>query len=520
MKQAVVLIHGIGEQKPMDTARSFVEAVLPPPEPGREQYFSKPDKVSESFELRRLQSVGRNTIHFYEYYWASHVEGTTFRHLLTWVGRLLWRRPGCVPQGLKTVWWLSWLLLGGALTAAGLGWLDGVLNAAASPTFTRASAVLLLLLAVIQGFLIYFVGDAARYLSPAPQNIALRQRIRSEGVTLLNRLHRSGEYDRIVIVGHSLGSVIGYDIITALWHQHNEVYDFTASKTGLDTLMEANLRPQPVVRDAIAALGEALKSLPESEAATDLRSHLHQGFRRAQFACWQEQRSWGNPWRITDFITLGSPLAHATMLLARSPDEFRARVRQRELPSCPPVAEGGRYAYTPAAPIVTDAGRKFSPFILHHAAAFAVTRWTNLYFPAGLGLFGDVIGGPLGRVFGPGIHDIAVTMPGVRGFTPAAHTAYWKQTAAGPLSDLKQALAFESGGDYRRQAPSLSDSDLDAILALDAALSRAERPPTVTAIGRSVLVTIVSDGTRHLRLCSKADGTWRLDASYAYAVKQ
>ena len=57
-----------------------------------------------------------------------------------------------------------------------------------------------------------FVGDAARYLSSSPSNIKMRQEIRSEGVQLLRKLHEQG-YGRIVVVGHSLGSVIAYDIL-------------------------------------------------------------------------------------------------------------------------------------------------------------------------------------------------------------------------------------------------------------------------------------------------------------------
>jgi hypothetical protein len=34
---------------------------------------------------------------------------------------------------------------------------------------------------------------------------------------MLEALHDKDEYDRIVIVGHSLGSVIGYDITTHAW---------------------------------------------------------------------------------------------------------------------------------------------------------------------------------------------------------------------------------------------------------------------------------------------------------------
>ena len=89
MKQAVVLIHGIGEQKPMDTLRSFVSAVLPPATEGQVQYWSKPDTMSALFELRRLQVPGRIKTHFYEYYWAYHVSGTKISHLWHWFVDLL-----------------------------------------------------------------------------------------------------------------------------------------------------------------------------------------------------------------------------------------------------------------------------------------------------------------------------------------------------------------------------------------------------------------------------------------------
>ena len=49
-RQAVVLIHGIGEQRPMATLRGFVHALLP-----KGEYYSKPDDISDSFERRRLK---------------------------------------------------------------------------------------------------------------------------------------------------------------------------------------------------------------------------------------------------------------------------------------------------------------------------------------------------------------------------------------------------------------------------------------------------------------------------------
>src|SRR5690606_29229619 len=60
---------------------------------------------------------------------------------------------------------------------------------------------------------------AERYLTPDPGNIAARTAIRTEGLTLLRRLHEVGIYDRVAVVGHSLGSVIGYDVLRLFWDQ-------------------------------------------------------------------------------------------------------------------------------------------------------------------------------------------------------------------------------------------------------------------------------------------------------------
>src|SRR5688572_10471973 len=106
MKQAVVLIHGVGEQVPMDTLRGFVKAVWvkdpdvrPPKVP--ETAWSKPDDVSGDFELRRLttgSNRGDRLTDFFEFYWAHMMEGTQVSHLRSWAMVLLWRRPGTLPK--------------------------------------------------------------------------------------------------------------------------------------------------------------------------------------------------------------------------------------------------------------------------------------------------------------------------------------------------------------------------------------------------------------------------------------
>ena len=63
-RQAVVLIHGIGEQRPMATLRAFVEWLLPAHDKHHDyyskdkhhDYYSKPDQISDSFELQEDQT--------------------------------------------------------------------------------------------------------------------------------------------------------------------------------------------------------------------------------------------------------------------------------------------------------------------------------------------------------------------------------------------------------------------------------------------------------------------------------
>jgi hypothetical protein len=444
MRQAVIVIHGIGEQRPMSTLRGFVAHVLPASEQNRSRLFSKPDRMSQTFELRRLsveQSRRRPATDFYEYYWAHHMQGTKLRHLWPWARAILLRRPVNVPTQLLPLWTLSWLLAIGALLLLAAGRIDTGLGAASS----FGGLVLAALFALVQGVAINWLGDAARYLSPLPSNIAARHAIRSEGLAFLKQLHKSGRYDRIVLVGHSLGSVIGYDILTIYWSQVN------ARNNRPDRARQRAL-------DDVERLGRGLdaKSKDEELAA----------FQAAQRALWQEQRQLGNPWLVTDFVTLGSPLAHADLLLATGRDDLRTRQEQRELPRCPPTGELQRrnstierYHYVKQ--YAVD-GQPRSIRVLHHAAPFGVTRWTNIFVPIRLGVLGDLVGGPLRPVFGHGIRDIPVS-DGWRRFVPVlSHTRYWLGRVAPrrphgitSLQSVCEALDLESAGWLRGEtAPS------------------------------------------------------------------
>ena len=53
----------------------------------------------------------------------------------------------------------------------------------------------------------------------------------------------------------------------------------------------------------------------------------------------EELKTNGSEWRVTDFITLGSPLAHATILLAHDAADLGRKQEAREFPRCLPALE-------------------------------------------------------------------------------------------------------------------------------------------------------------------------------------
>jgi hypothetical protein len=243
------------------------------------------------------------------------------------------------------------------------------------------------------------VGDAARYLNPAPTNVSRREEIRAKGIEVLKQLHNTKHgYDRIIVVGHSLGSVIGYDVLNYAWSEFNR-----SSGTKGQEMDELN-KLEAVARDLV-----------------DGTSHNPDHVQSAQRAYYEELKSNGCEWRVTDFVTLGSPLTHAELLLARHADDLREKERSRELPRCLPELEASQHK--PPKRLFSYPSDK-DERVPHHAAVFAPTRWTNLYFPSRFIVFGDIVGGPLARLFGKGIKDVPVSTHKRCGFL--SHTFYWK----------------------------------------------------------------------------------------------
>ncbi len=475
-KQAVVIIHGMGEQIPMRTLRDFVDAVWvsdtslfskfrPDPNTGtrRREYnpvWSKPDRRNRSFELRRMTterlSGGRRT-DFYEFYWAHLMHGTTWEHVKIWFKDLLLRSASRVPDNVYPIWLGLW-----AITVL----LVAIFTLALFPQFTWASTLATAIgtSTVVFGlnvFVLKYFGDVARYVNANPVNVARRQEIRDRGVELLEMLMglrdhdgewfaKNGkpptrEYDRIIVVGHSLGAIIAYDILKHSFARVHNQFD--------DTVLNNPNSKQPERQK----MEQMLQKAASGEIPFDL-----QRFREQQHRCRLELNALGNPWIVSDFISIGAPLTHAEFLLASDEADLWEQQENRILPTCPPVLEwDGRtqnhhFSYradrdrkrakTPA----EEAARLRYP---HHAAHFAFTRWSNIYSPAQKVFWGDIISGPVADHFAmrtpkrslKGILDVAV-LPGLdqtgkpNGSPPFfTHSQYWDLQAGESPKDSKQA---------------------------------------------------------------------------------
>lgn len=483
-RQAIVVVHGQGQQRPMGTIRDFVTAlwasnpdVTPDPPYTKDNTWIVPDNKSGLYEMQRITTPphggGRRT-DFFELYYADLLADTPIRNLWRWLERLFWTSPSQVPKRmhgpwsafrvlsivamLMTVWvvldipqllkanWLepfkspmalevfiglvivviSVLVLvlpklfiategvesiprPAVLLAMVVG--VGLISWHATPVIVAALLVGLALYLFTNDLLPLF-GDAASYLSAQTETVRSRQAVRSRGLSMLEALHNDREYDRIVVVAHSLGTVLAYDLLQLLWHSVGPTKDNAPDA------------------DAVAAIEavEAFANKPiakwtpaDVDAYQALQWQAFSALRRQKPADPPEQGKPAGPsgWKVSDFVTLGSPLANAEFLVTEGPEDLKRLKSERVLPVSPPEPRDK------AGFIYKENGR----MVTHHAAVFSTVRWTNIYdeFNQRWFLHGDVISGAVASLFGPGIKDIDVPIlkDGKRTFT---HNLYWVDT--------------------------------------------------------------------------------------------
>jgi hypothetical protein len=466
--QAVVLIHGMGEQIPMDTIKNFVDAVWQKDDaitrqglPHPTEVWSRPDVRTGSLELRRITTresiasppefpAGVRT-DFYELYWADLTAGATWDSLKAWVSGLLFRPLSRVPPDVRPAWLVLWF---GSLVVVALAvlavlpatlWKETPLADLAGWQWLLAAAIAITALVHRMGT--STLGRVARYTRANPDNIAARAAVRDRGLKLLRALHDGPHYRRIIVVAHSLGTMLAQDLLSYFWAESDfarTVKEGTPEFAALCTLEHAAAQLEQAPSDPV-------KLKAYFVAQRELRRRL--AGRPAPAAPNQRDPRW----LISDLVTFGSPLTHAEFLIAADRADLEARKAARELPQSPPFREFldpnvlKRAQATQAMPIAisADQTRLISypvvnapdTWMLHHAAPFAAVRWTNVYDPAALVFFGDVIGGPLARVFGPGIIDINLKqLRGGRQSWTFTHTKYWALDEASRIAACRQAV--------------------------------------------------------------------------------
>lgn len=461
-KQAVILVHGMGEQIPMDTIRGFVRSVweddpaisangLPNPN----STWSKPDDRTGSLELRRIttrESIPSQSwpsgvrTDFYELYWADLTAGSTWGQFVAWVRYLLFRPWSRVPRDVRSAWVALWVA---SLVVAGLS----VVALLPDSIWKRFGPVgpwrwLFVPLAGAAGAAVHRVatatfGRVVRYTRAYPDNIAARAAIRKRGLELLDALHRGTQYSRVVLVGHSLGTMLAYDLLNYYWAQRAAVRTVPQEGEEFAALC------------AVEAAAAALEAGPS--AATRAAYRVAQTRLRKLLAARPVLSGKdGGRWLISDFVTFGSPLTHAEFLIASSDSDLEERKRARELPTAPPYREAldpsvlAAAQATEALPIAIPPGDTrliaFPDFadpphwILHHASPFAVVRWTNVHDPSRYVFQGDVISGPLGPTLGPAIKDVDLRL--LRGWSKAfSHTRYWSpDQPSAQLAEVRSAV--------------------------------------------------------------------------------
>jgi hypothetical protein len=508
VRQAIVIVHGQGEQRPMGTIRDFVHALWqdnPQLDAENENYprprpiWIVPDDKSGLYELQRITTPEHNGRRndFFELYYADLLNATPVRNLWRWIKRLLWIDPAYVPRHMRWPWAVFWMMtvvatisaLGAILALPQLldiDWYDHFVSPAARrghiislvalalillPKFFRPFAFIKrlprqLLVAFIAigildsfgwnghvanlmllGTLVYlagtlllpYFGDAASYLSAQTETVQSRQGVRNRGLALLKALHEDPEYDRVIIIAHSLGSVLAYDLLHILWREVGPTKDNPPGHRALEAFAALDAFVAVAPRDDWSAANVA--------AYQELQWALFDALRRQKGEPGTEALS---GWKISDLVTLGSPLSSAEFLVTDGHDDFSRMKTERVLPTSPPQPYDETLGVIYPDPLKGKSA--------HHAAVFSAVRWTNLYDRSDSPFFvlGDAISGPVAGAerFGAAIADVPVEITwGRLGWRLFTHNFYWTDTAPEGEPPAAHITAFRDAVGLERPGP-------------------------------------------------------------------
>ena len=108
-------------------------------------------------------------------------------------------------------------------------------------------ALLILAFGAVVGWLVMHFGDVLRYLDPSPDNHKVREDLVSSGAALVKKLHHDTSrkerfiYDRIVVLGHSMGTSVAYDILVRCWQDMHADLPGSSEPAGARSQLESKI---------------------------------------------------------------------------------------------------------------------------------------------------------------------------------------------------------------------------------------------------------------------------------------
>ena len=241
-RTAFLVIHGIGEQNPLETLDSFSRGLirlftdrklaLNVSHRLSERRESDGEAWMESF-VRLKPDKGEGFVDIHEYYWAYLTEEKiTVPEVWDWVDKALegtrkfydenealrtrYEKNGPAKYRLTKV--LNMLYFLSILYPLLKILVPVLLYFFRFPLIAGFKKGTAFLQGLLRPMIVGYIGDVAIYTTVDAKSryFELRCKILAESQALLESLLRDDAYDRVIIAGHSLGSVIAYDTLNQL----------------------------------------------------------------------------------------------------------------------------------------------------------------------------------------------------------------------------------------------------------------------------------------------------------------
>ncbi len=240
-KIALMVIHGIGDQKPFETMDAFVRGfaesyarLLSASGPGAlkaRHNLTRFEGWVESYVALIPEAANSPEIHIYEYYWAYMAERQiTATEVITWAHDVIkgadkfyknsdpvFSKDSEIQQFKKIIGQLKWLSALQGILAPFLGLFLYPMH------FMNVAWAGTLIKRIVKTPLEKYVGDVALYSGTDMKSkyYSVRSAILKGSYTNLLEILRKTEYEKVFVCGHSLGSVIAYDTLARLNKEMN-----------------------------------------------------------------------------------------------------------------------------------------------------------------------------------------------------------------------------------------------------------------------------------------------------------